>query len=232
MFSNDPAADAFVADVSMSYERLTDDVIADADFVFGSIEDMGILLKRFEKKMSYWNLKVSEFLPCIKEEYVNFKGCYKQVCQLDRDDAGKFCRSDSGDKAWSGQILDDGMIQIIKNRMLPDDLMYLAPRRSILCEARYWIKDERIVASSPYVGGPSCLIWKDILDAYVEKIVGYWGPDEMYTVDVGMVDGAAKVIEYNCWSTSGFYEADLKAIMEATVGRAQCPDRHVVKNDS
>ena len=43
----------------------------------------------------------------LKDEYANFDGYFKQSCQLNNSDIGKFCRSNSGNKVWSGQLIKD-----------------------------------------------------------------------------------------------------------------------------
>ena len=44
-------------------------------------------------------------------------------------------------------------------------------------------------------------------------------PDDMYVVDVARAGSANLVVEYNAYSTSGFYGVDAKGLVEATKRR-------------
>jgi len=197
------------------YDRLSDEIIEKGKFIFGSISDANYLKRNgYNDKVSFWNLKVSEFLPQITNFYINYKDSYfKQVCMLNDNDIDMFCRSDSGCKLFSGQILDKYSINLIKSTLQPDDLLFLSNKRIIVNERRYWIYNNKIVTSIGYPKDNN-----ENYDNFVNELVNYWCPDILYTLDVGTLVSNQKpyVIEYNCWSTSGFYDANLNKIIEAT----------------
>ena len=204
-------------------EELASRQLWHGDFVLGSIEDMRYLKSiGCERYASYWNLRVSEFLPHIRREYLNFDGVFKQACQLGTDDCGSFARSDSGEKLWSGQVITDaGLLSVMAQRMQPDDMVLVAEDKEIDCERRYWVSDGHVIASTFYSGAEqqehAGTDEAGELDSYVANvIIPTWEPDRMYTVDVCLTDCEPRVVEYNCWSTSGFYGADMDAIIEET----------------
>jgi len=195
-------------------------------FIFGSINDF-IYLNNYIKnlplneqilirqKYSFWDLKVSDFLPQIKTEYINYNNSYyKQVCMLDNYDIDNFCRSNSGCKLFSGQVLDNTLIKIIKSKLQSDDLLFLSKKKTIIDERRYWIYNNSIITSSSYSKPEDHM--ENILNNYVKKVCNLWEPDIYYVIDVGIVlpEYSCKIIEYNCWSTSGFYNCDLNKITQ------------------
>lgn len=207
-------------------------------FFFCTIEDTRIINSiknncKYKIYMFYFDLKISDFLPAIQDEYLNFEGMYKQVCQLSNYDIGNFCRSNSGAKLWSGQILDAGLIQIIKNRLQPDDLLYLSSPKLLRKEYRCWVINETVIEIQEYskfnlavqkeIKSKDCIFFKkteeiaENIKPYVENISKYWTPDELFTVDIGIFGIDLKIIEYNCFSTSGFYNADVNKICNEVI---------------
>lgn len=172
--------------------------------------------------VKYWNFGINEFLPAIQNEYINFDGIYKQVCQLNKNDIGKFCRSNSGNKLWSGQILDESLINIIKNKLQPDDLMYISDAKKFTgYEYRCWVINEKIIEITPYNRFMEDNLHHeksyDEIKEYVEKINLCWTPDDMFVIDICVYKNKPYVVEYNCFSTSGFYNADVNKICNEVI---------------
>lgn len=191
-------------------------------FLFCSIEEA----KRWKSKnnqeahnvsLSYYNLNVSDFLPAIKYDYVNYLGVYKQACQLNSNDVGKFCRSNSGNKVWSGQVLDEGLIEIIKDKIQPCDLLYLSSAKAFTgCEYRCWVINEKVVEIANYsqfmLNDMHQAVDHETVKKYIEDICKFWTPDYMFVVDVCFFQNRLYIVEYNCFSTSGFYDANINKI--------------------
>lgn len=191
-------------------------------FIFGCFEDIADAKLQGNENFSCWNLSVSYFMPFLKNEYLNFKDSYfKQVCQLNDSDIGMFIRSDSGKKVWSGQILKDiGLLNFIKSTIQDDEMMFLAKPRECKNEVRFWIKDEKIISYSPYSGTDrngfiNENIYIEKYEKYVKEIIKEWEPDSKYVIDVCESNNEFKVVEYNCFSSSGFYSADIGKIVDS-----------------
>lgn len=198
-------------------DSLTLKELKEIEFFFCSIQDYFQLKRLGITDVSCYDLKVSEFMPATGNYFVNAKNSYfKQICQLNDSDLGNFCRSDSGLKVWSGQILDKGLLQMMQGRLQQDDLMFLAPPLEIVNETRYWVYDSEIVTKSPYglqQDGHS----ESEVDEFAREMAHGWGPDAFYTMDIGFVPSMNgwKLIEHNCYSTSGFYNADVGKIVDS-----------------
>lgn len=186
-------------------------------FYFGTINECQLVSSICDKKLvvSYWDLQVSDFLPMIKSEFLNYAGSYfKQVAQLDVSDIGAFCRSNSGDKRWSGQVIESAIdIETIRSRLQEDDLLFLAPRKYLPnCEWRCWVLQEKIVELHCHSFGKPHDASMDTdrkeVAKYVNRINSHWTPDDMFVIDVCKYGDKYKVVEYNCFSTSGHYGAD------------------------
>jgi len=207
---------------AVCYHNLFDDVSTiDSSFFFCSIQETAVLKKNGVDRFAFSDIKVSEFLPALGDLCLNFKGSYfKQVCQLDTSDVGKFCRSDSGSKLWSGQVLDERMLTQIRSSLQPDDMMFLSAPREILRERRFWVKDEELVAWSCYLDVESEV--DELSKEFAKHVANIWTPDDVCVLDVCTSDGEMKVVEFNAWSCSGFYGADPAKILEATWKHRRC----------
>lgn len=100
-----------------------------------------------------------------------------------------------------------------------EELVVVASAKLIDQECRYVVADGKIVAKSTYgwVEGfvpstttdPRC-------DAIAEEVAGRdWQPDTVYTCDIALSAGRARVVELNSFSCSGLYACDTAAVARA-----------------
>ena len=204
------------------YADLFDDVSTiDSSFFFCSLRETATLKKMGLECFAFADIRVSEFLPALGDLCLNFRDSYyKQVCQLDTSDIGKFCRSDSGAKLWSGQVLDDRMLVSIRDLMQPDDMLFFSEPREVLSERRFWVKDEELVAWSCYLDVDSEV--DEGAKEFARYVASLWTPDDVCVLDVCTSGGERKVVEFNAWSCSGFYGADVSKIIDATWDYRRC----------
>lgn len=220
------------ADVKMVKNLIS---AGDCDYYFGSIEECRRVLSSNDDtmpKVDYGPMPVNKFLPLLSDDALNCRGgYYKDVCQLNLLDVGMFCRSDSGDKLWSGQILTEGMIDIIKDIVCGDTVLFLAPPKTIEpIEYRCWVEEDRLIACGAYnvdltgdidIRGhhiPDKTI--DEIESFIKKICKRFIPCERYVIDLCVCNKELKVVEYNCFSTSGFANADcLRRVTNYIVGK-------------
>ena len=194
-------------------------------FFFCTIREARYLLERQFGVVSFseTGYDVSSWMPMIGDLALNWKDSYYlHAGQLSGDETGMFCRSDSAYKEWSGQVARNAIdIDTIKMSVPSDEMMFVAPKASISCEWRCWMINDRCVAWSRY-GNPFCEYAPG--DPDDAKAIGFaetvarevYGPDEAYVVDIALSHGRYKVVEYNCYSTSGFYDVDREMLFDAT----------------
>ena len=102
----------------------------------------------------------------------------------------------------------------------PGTPVWLSPPSAIDAEVRVWMIGGAPAAASTYrVGGEHR---RDARHALVAPAVERarelhetWHPGRHYVVDLGLVDGAWRVVEYNPIHSSGWYDADPGAVLEA-----------------
>ena len=215
------------------------------NIVFGSIQNMHKAL-RLKSQLCvnkndlicyYHDLKVSDYLPFLLFHYLNFCNSYfKYPSQLNSDDFGKFIKSDSGEKVLTGQVFDDTLFQQIFQKqagVIDSDLLFLAPRKNVLREFRFWVLDDKIITASEYSWEKEKEPLKEIpprIYDYVKSILGTYTPAIGFTLDVGVVGSrdvpdmkpnviydSFQVLEFNSYSSSGFYGADVGKIIDAVI---------------
>jgi hypothetical protein len=94
----------------------------------------------------------------------------------------------------------------------------VSPPKKILAEWRWFIADGKIISGSTYKMNGQRLVQRetdqDVIDeaqAFADK----WLPDEVCVMDIALTDDGPKVIEFNCFNSSGFYYHDIGAVVEA-----------------
>lgn len=197
-------------------------------FYFGTINDCQRLLRTRDYPdvwFDYQPMSVSQYYWYLQDLQLNWpSGHFKHVGHLTNADLGKFCRSDSSDKLWAGQLLTEPTMEILKDLQKKNLLLFLADAQTIQQEFRCWVDEGELIACSAYSPRHDMFEIK-----YKTRVCAYHLPAlqevvqaccDRFTVgsiviDVGInANGNYKVIELNCFSTSGFNdpEAFLKVI--------------------
>lgn len=100
-------------------------------------------------------------------------------------------------------------------RLEYDTKVVLARPKDIQAEWRYFVVDGRIVSGSMYrLRGQLVKLAEHDVDVLKEAqlFADQWLPDKCCVMDLALVDGELKVVEFNCINSSGFYNHDVKAI--------------------
>lgn len=118
-------------------------------------------------------------------------------------------------RSWQAQILgiSDGYATLT-----PETLILSATPKQIFKEYRFFVVDGRVITGSLYRVGAHSQLSRDCDDSartLAETAAKIWQPDSGFTIDIALTPVGAKVIEINCLTTSGFYEADVDAIVGA-----------------
>ena len=172
---------------------------------------------------------VSSYLEMLSLDGLNYSCSYfKLACQLDIPDIGNFIRSDSGKKLLTGQILDQALFSQIRQRthpyIAPDDMLFLAPPRDVEIrrEFRLWVLDDKVVASTEYSWDKDKELMKQLpesLFGFASDVIERYSPSVAYVMDIALMCGWCltdyRVIEYNGFSTSGFYDVDVAQLLTA-----------------
>lgn len=194
-------------------------------FFFSTIGDCSYLQTMQYGAVSLYDISIDKYLAFLKEKFINFNGYFKQTCQLDTSDINKFCRSNSSYKHWAGQIIKDEIdLNFVKQQVQQDILLYLAPVKYISNEMRLWMIDGKCVEITEYPTWscdgieyvyPDFKFTKEDYIKFAENIAEDWEPNDMYVMDIGISYGKMYVIEYNSFSTCGFYNANVSKIVKA-----------------
>lgn len=100
-----------------------------------------------------------------------------------------------------------------------EELVVVASAKPIEMECRYVVADGRITAKSTY-GWADGFIPSGDTDPRCDEVAievarRDWQPDTVYTCDVALSSGRARVVELNSFSCSGLYACDTDAVARA-----------------
>lgn len=141
-----------------------------------------------------------------------------------------FIKPDSGMKEFTGKLMsydnfDDEISSMNQIEIVdPESLCVVANPKRIDAEFRYVIADGAVVTGSEYR-------WDNVLDVrrdtlpicddlakYVAEME--WQADRVYVCDIAYVEGKAKIVELNAFSSSGMYACNTYAVVEAVSAAA------------
>lgn len=141
-----------------------------------------------------------------------------------------FIRPDLDLKHFSGQVINSiECADWLKDAMsLPEESgTYAMTKDMKVCisepvnidaEWRYFVVGGKIVSGSMYRRGKQ-LYKKRELDEKVlteaQTFADGWLPDECCVMDLALVNGEVKIVEFNCINASGFYDNDVDAVFKA-----------------
>jgi hypothetical protein len=137
-----------------------------------------------------------------------------------------FIRPDSGFKSFTGfdvKIKDlDFELSSLKQTKnpFPNEMCLVSRAKKIHGEYRLIVCDKKIITGSQYRWDGKMDIRIDVHSdawAFAEKIVANadWQLDTCYTVDVFLGDDGPRIGEFNSFASSGLYNCDMDAIVEA-----------------
>lgn len=99
-----------------------------------------------------------------------------------------------------------------------DTLIMLSPTKKIYSESRFFVVGGKVVDGSYYRMGGRLMshhITQPELYALAQEIADKWLPHECCVMDLADTDQGVKVIEFNTINSSGFYDHDVKKIVNA-----------------
>ncbi len=141
------------------------------------------------------------------------------------DDALFFVRPAADLKEFTGDVMTfaevrrwrDGLAGTAGPLSLETRVQVAAPK-SVLREWRTVLVGGRVVAASRYRTGrrldPSPDVPREVTD-FAESAAARYAPEPVFTLDVGEVESGLRVVETNCFHSSGFYRCDVRAAARA-----------------
>lgn len=112
----------------------------------------------------------------------------------------------------------------IKDGKIPDSTpefpLVMGELYGIESEYRCFVINHKVVASSQYAKNHeyyvSSVIPEKILE-FAQKMIDIWSPVEGYVLDIGLSNGNPYVIEYQGMNSAGFYDCNLKSLIQAMI---------------
>jgi len=98
----------------------------------------------------------------------------------------------------------------------PNIDVVLCKPKSIGFEYRLFMIDDRVIAKSSYRLKSMIVQDQPVPDAVVNFAIAQsriWRPDHVYVMDVCETDDGHKIVEFNCFNASGFYNCNIDAIV-------------------
>ena len=141
------------------------------------------------------------------------------------DDALFFVRPAADLKEFTGEVMAfsdvrrwrDGLAGTTGPLSLDTRVQVAAPKR-VLREWRAMLVGGRVVGASRYRTGlrldPSTDVPAEVI-AFAETMAARYAPELVFTLDVGELDEGLRVVETNCFHSSGFYRCDVRAVVRA-----------------
>jgi hypothetical protein len=99
-----------------------------------------------------------------------------------------------------------------------DTMVAISPAQTIQGEWRWFVVDGKVISGSMYRLHGQRLVQRstgaDII-AEAQKKADMWLPNQTCVMDLALTDRGVRVIEFNCFNSSGFYYHDIPKIVEA-----------------
>jgi hypothetical protein len=94
----------------------------------------------------------------------------------------------------------------------------ISPPKNIKAEWRWFIVDGKVISGSTYKMNGQRLVQREQDQDVIDEAQGFadkWLPDKVCVMDIALTQDGPKVIEFNCFNSSGFYYHDKGAIVKA-----------------
>lgn len=138
-----------------------------------------------------------------------------------------FARPMEDNKAFNGRTFTPEAFELWRQAVLakpepgvlnPDTRLLVAPLKTIFREHRFFVVGGQVVAASVYKQGGQLFVSATVDDdawAFAQDQVNRWRPMDHFVIDVATLEKGHRIVEVNGLSVSGFYAADVGAIVMA-----------------
>lgn len=146
------------------------------------------------------------------------------------DDALFFVRPAADLKEFTGAVMPFGELRRWRDGLAGstgplslETRVQVAAPKSVRREWRAMLVGGRVAGVSRYRTGlrldPSPDVPAEVV-AFAEAMAARYAPEPVFTLDVGEVDEGLRVVETNCFHSSGFYRCDVRAVVRAVTAWA------------
>ncbi len=175
---------------------------------------------RFEAWRDHWgaaNLINGDAVVCrFGDAKANGQPVFMRPCEDLKTFTGLVVQPDELEKwqvrVWEGQQFSDAPELTLQTPVV------VAPAKEILCEWRLFVVAGQIVASSQYAilgkRERSPNVPPEVLD-FGRQMVDRWQPAACFVLDIGETADGIAIMEVNTLNSSGIYECDFRAVVEA-----------------
>ncbi|MEO1051896.1 MAG: ATP-grasp domain-containing protein [Bacteroidota bacterium] len=138
-----------------------------------------------------------------------------------------FLRPNEDDKSFPGQLMEtsailtwyDKLKDINNPNLNPETMIFAASEKKVYREWRNFIVGEEIIDSCRYILNEALNISrKDIPKKMLEftvSCISTFTPHEIFVMDVAETIDGYRVIEFNCFNGTGFYDHDIGKIVKS-----------------
>jgi len=151
----------------------------------------------------------AKYIPYKQLEYYTFE---KEAFIKPSKDLKSF----NGGIIYSDETLLNYLYRTPHNMDVKDETIIVAPVKKIYSEYRFFMHKDYILGMSRYMlngeVAADTLVPEFMKDAVLEYSKLYH-PADLYVIDLADTDNGVKIVEYNCWNASGFYNCDIQNII-------------------
>lgn len=206
---------------------------------YGSTSLMRQLKKHPELTPAMWVNDNFDYLACIKHygsHMVNGDATFHQFKDIPEFEGVRFIRPRYDTKLFTGTLVGGDEFLTWKNNVLnshihmfADSEVMVASPKNIRYEYRFFVVKGKVVTGSLYHVDDR-LSKKNVDDdadvnavmarQFAQARVNEWQPADVFVMDIGLIKNdvgelEGKIVEINTFNCSGFYESDVKKIIQA-----------------
>lgn len=171
------------------------------------------------------NLKTSVWIKHLGDRILNHDSLFMTLEEaFDLKEGSFFMKPDNDLKDFCGEIVTAGEIRKFYENVSAGGFCFgtdipivLSPVKNIGWEYRLFMIQDRVIAFSSY--RLKSMICKEEPVPYgvvyfAEDTAKIWRPDDVYVMDVCETDSGYKIVEFNCFNASGFYNCNIGDIVK------------------
>lgn len=170
------------------------------------------------------NLKTSKWIDKLGDRILNSDAKIMKLSEAMKLEKGTFFMKPDDDlKDFCGSIVDAEGIKKFYDEVSaggfcfsPDIDVVLSPIKDTGFEYRFFMIHDYIISCSSYKLRSQMIVDEPVPYAamkFAKDTAKIWHPQDVHVMDVVDVGGEYKVIEFNCFNASGFYNCDLNKII-------------------
>jgi len=172
------------------------------------------------------NLKTSVWAEKLGERILNHDALFMTLEEAFTlgGDKTYFMKPDNDLKDFCGDLITASDIRSFYDKVSaggfcfkPDIPVVLCPVKSIGWEYRLFMIEDRVIAKSSYRLKSMLCSSEPVPDRaveFAERTARLWRPDDVYVMDVCETENGYKIVEFNCFNASGFYNCDIPTVVK------------------